>query len=84
MYTFDYSGFGANAGSPTQEELRIDARDMFDTTVELTKNMLVVWGHSLGSGVLFQLLHDLSSDLHKIDRIVLESAFTSISNVKCV
>ena len=52
---------------------------MLTTVLERVKaEDLLIWGHSLGTGVFFQLLHSLNHDFPSFKGVILESAFVDI------
>ncbi|MGH6872122.1 MAG: alpha/beta hydrolase [Rhizomicrobium sp.] len=69
-----YRGFSGNPGTPTQDGLMADARAVLASLPHRGK--LIVWGHSLGSGVAAQMAAE-----HRADGLVLESAYTSAADV---
>jgi abhydrolase domain-containing protein 12 len=83
----DYRGFGDSEGWPTEEGLATDARAAWVWLTEqhgVPPSRVLIWGHSLGSGVAARLAAELygSSDLGEVAQqpmgLVLESAFTSL------
>jgi uncharacterized protein len=69
-----YRGYSGNPGSPSEEGLMQDARAILASLPPHGK--LILWGHSLGSGVAARMASE-----HRGDGLVLESAYTSIANV---
>lgn len=76
----DYRGYGASEDGPlTEEGLYRDARATFDwltTTRGIDPSHVVIFGHSLGSGVATHLAARVGAA-----GLVLEGAFTSIPDV---
>jgi len=76
----DYRGYGASDDGPlTEEALYRDARATFDwltTTRGIDPSHVVIFGHSLGSGVATHLAARVGAA-----GLVLEGAFTSIPDV---
>jgi fermentation-respiration switch protein FrsA (DUF1100 family) len=69
-----YRGYSGNPGSPSEDGLMDDARAVL---ASLPKHgTLILWGHSLGSGVAARMASE-----HRGDGLVLESAYTSAANV---
>jgi fermentation-respiration switch protein FrsA (DUF1100 family) len=76
---FDYRGFGGNAGSPSEEGLRADARAARDFALRRTgrpPQRLVYFGESLGSAVATEL-----AVAHEPAALILRSPFTSMTAV---
>lgn len=69
-----YRGYSGNPGSPSEDGFMQDARAILAALPAHGK--LIVWGHSLGSGVAAQMASE-----HRADGLVLESAYTSIADV---
>ncbi|HTQ15354.1 MAG TPA: alpha/beta hydrolase [Rhizomicrobium sp.] len=69
-----YRGFSGNPGTPTEDGLMADARAVLASLPR--HGTLIVWGHSLGSGVAAQMAAE-----HRADGLVLESAYTSAADV---
>ena len=69
-----YRGYSGNPGSPSEDGLMDDARAVLASLPQHGK--LILWGHSLGSGVAARMASE-----HRGDGLVLESAYTSAANV---
>ncbi len=70
-----YRGYSGNPGTPTEAGLLADARATI-ATVKPRAGRIIVWGHSLGSGVAAQMASEgLASGL------VLESPYTSVADL---
>jgi len=69
-----YRGYSGNPGSPSEDGLMDDARAVLASLPPHGK--LILWGHSLGSGVAARMASE-----HRGDGLVLESAYTSAANV---
>lgn len=70
-----YRGFSGNPGSPSEAGLMDDARAVL-ASLPKQHGKLILWGHSLGSGVAARMASE-----HRCDGLVLESPFTSAVNV---
>jgi pimeloyl-ACP methyl ester carboxylesterase len=70
-----YRGYSGNPGSPTEAGLMADARATI-AAVKPHTGPVILWGHSLGSGVAAQMASEGLAD-----GLVLESAYTSIADV---
>jgi hypothetical protein len=69
-----YRGYSGNSGSPSETGLMQDARAVIAALPRHGK--LILWGHSLGSGVAARMAAE-----HRCDGLVLESAYTSVADV---
>jgi len=73
----DYRGYGASAGTPSEEALSADAIEWFDYAKQkLDAQRLVVFGRSLGSGVAVQL-----AAARPVEAVILVTPFDSLKNV---
>ena len=76
---FDYRGFGENAGTPTEEGLKADARAAREYVLrraDVDAARLVYFGESLGTGVAVALAAE-----HSPSALILRSPFTSMTDV---
>lgn len=76
---FDYRGYGLSTGRPTQEGLLRDAEavvDFVEGTLGVSRDRIVYFGVSLGSGVAALL-----AERRPPGRLILESAFPTLSRV---
>jgi len=69
-----YRGYSGNAGAPSEDGLMADARAVLASLPR--HGRLILWGHSLGSGVAARMASE-----HRGDALVLESAYTSVPDV---
>lgn len=80
VVSFDYRGYGASDDGPLDEEgLYRDARAVYDWMVRergIPRSKIVIYGHSLGSGVATSLAAHAEAV-----GLVLEGAFTSVPDV---
>jgi abhydrolase domain-containing protein 12 len=84
VFAWDYTGFGKNSGNPSQGTLGKDSHDFFKTSVSTltSEEKIILWGHSLGTGAIFQLLRCLDPEqFSKIHAVILEAPFISILGV---
>ena len=73
---FDYRGYGASNGSPSEDGLYLDAEAAFDYLVEregFAPEKIAVYGESLGGGVAVHLARH-----RRVACTITESTFTSI------
>ncbi|XP_035460997.2 monoacylglycerol lipase ABHD12-like [Scophthalmus maximus] len=74
----DYRGFGDSTGEPTEAGLTTDALYLYNWVKARSGNSLVVvWGHSLGSGVATNSAVKLIEQGVSLDGVILEGAFNS-------
>jgi uncharacterized protein len=77
LVALSYRGYMGSTGSPTEDGLLRDAEAAYRfATSRHPANPIVVWGHSLGSGVAVAL-----ASLHPIAKLILEAPFTSTADV---
>lgn len=75
----DYRGFGDSTGEPTEDGLSTDALFVYDWVKARSGNSLVVlWGHSLGTGVSTNIAVKLLEKGVVLDGVILEGAFNSV------
>ena len=73
---FDYRGYGASEGRPSEEGTYLDAEAAYDALLEesgVTTDRIVIYGESLGGGVAIEL-----AKRREVAAVVTESAFTSL------
>lgn len=78
IVAFDYRGFGDSKGTRANESSVIeDCTTVLSwTRTNYPSHHIIVWGHSLGSGISTKFVSELSN-LRQIRGLVLESGFTS-------
>lgn len=75
----DYRGFGDSTGEPTEDGLTTDALYIYNWVKARSGNSLVVlWGHSLGTGVSTNLAVNLLEKGVVLDGVILEGTFNSV------
>uniref|UniRef100_A0A8R1HZ98 2-arachidonoylglycerol hydrolase ABHD12 n=1 Tax=Caenorhabditis japonica TaxID=281687 RepID=A0A8R1HZ98_CAEJA len=78
---FDYRGYGDSEGTPTEKGIVADARTVYDWVREKCgKTQVIVWGHSMGTGVSCKLVQDLSIEHKAPCGLVLESPFNNLKD----
>jgi fermentation-respiration switch protein FrsA (DUF1100 family) len=78
VFQFDYRGFGESAGSPTENGLYSDAEAAYrylTDSLGVAPERLVIYGHSLGSGVATYLASKV-----RAAGLIVEGAFTAASD----
>jgi fermentation-respiration switch protein FrsA (DUF1100 family) len=77
IVVLSYRGYMGSTGSPTEEGLLQDAEAAYRfVTLHWPSNPLVLWGHSLGTGVAVGL-----AARHSVARLILEAPFSSTVDV---
>jgi uncharacterized protein len=76
LLAFDYRGFGESTGTPDESGLYADATASYEyltRTLNVPPERLVIFGHSLGSGVAIELASRVPAA-----GLIVEGAFTSV------
>ncbi len=77
LVALSYRGYMGSTGSPTEEGLLRDAEAAYRfATSRYPSNPVVLWGHSLGSGVAVAL-----AGRHPVAKVILEAPFSSAVDV---
>ena len=79
IFIFDYRGYGASEGKPTEKGLFIDIQAAFDHVTEafkIPKEKIIVFGESLGGAVAIDLAHTKD-----IKALITEDTFTSVKDM---
>jgi fermentation-respiration switch protein FrsA (DUF1100 family) len=77
VVALSYRGYMGSTGSPTEDGLLRDAEAAYRfTTSRYPSSPVVLWGHSLGSGVAVAL-----AARHPVARVILEAPFSSTVDV---
>ncbi|XP_063079455.1 lysophosphatidylserine lipase ABHD12-like isoform X1 [Engraulis encrasicolus] len=75
----DYRGFGDSTGEPTEAGLTTDAVHLYQWVKAHSGNSLVImWGHSLGTGVSTNTAVKLQELGTPLDAVILEGAFSRV------
>ena len=73
LVALSYRGYMGSSGNPTEEGLLRDAEAAYRfATSHYPSNPIVLWGHSLGSGVAVAL-----ASRHPVAKVILEAPFSS-------
>lgn len=77
VVTFDYRGYGDSTGIlPDENSVVTDAKAMLEWVEEHFKNHdVIIWGHSLGTGISVKMLSGLKGCSDRVQKLVLESPF---------
>ncbi|XP_076599321.1 lysophosphatidylserine lipase ABHD12 [Chaetodon auriga] len=74
----DYRGFGDSTGEPTEAGLTTDATYLYNwVKARSGKSLVVIWGHSLGTGVSTNTAVKLIEQGVVFDGVILEGAFNT-------
>jgi fermentation-respiration switch protein FrsA (DUF1100 family) len=76
LFAFDYRGYGDSSGSPDELGLYADAQASYDyltKTLHIAPDHIIIFGHSLGSGVAIELAAKVPAA-----GLVIEGAYTSV------
>jgi fermentation-respiration switch protein FrsA (DUF1100 family) len=76
LLAFDYRGFGASEGAPSESGVYRDARAAYQylrDTIGVRPEQIILFGHSLGTGVAIELASHVPAA-----GVVLEAPYTSI------
>ncbi|XP_034081360.1 lysophosphatidylserine lipase ABHD12 isoform X1 [Gymnodraco acuticeps] len=74
----DYRGFGDSTGEPTEAGVTTDALYVYNWVKERSGDSLVViWGHSLGTGVATNAAVKLHEQGRSFDGVILEGTFNT-------
>ena len=79
ILTFDYRGFGESGGLEDELGSYADARAAFDLLVskyQVPRNRIIVYGHSLGTGIAVQLASTVEAGA-----LVLQAPYTSVPDL---
>ncbi|XP_034654231.1 lysophosphatidylserine lipase ABHD12 isoform X1 [Drosophila subobscura] len=80
VLSFDYRGYAdSDPVSPTEEGVVRDAMMVYEYIANVTSNPVIIWGHSLGTGVATHMCARLAHLKERAPRgVILESPFTNI------
>ena len=79
----EYRGYGGNPGKPTEQGFQADGRAAlaFLAQTGISRNHIILYGESLGSGVAVRLATDAQGIGEAVAGLILEAPFTSIADV---
>ncbi|CEF65370.1 Hypothetical protein SRAE_2000005100 [Strongyloides ratti] len=80
ILTLDYSGFADSEGEANMENIINSSKALINFAETNLSNNYIVWGHSLGGGILLETLAKNSFNYKHLLGIVLESTFTSLKD----
>lgn len=79
VIAFDYRGYADSSSvSPHEDGVVADATFMYKWLKERTEAPIIVWGHSLGTGVATKMVKQLCNDENEPSGLVLESPFNNL------
>ena len=76
LFAYDYRGFGASEGSPSEAGVYADAAAAYrylTDSLQVPPSRIVLFGHSLGTGVTIELARHVSAA-----GLIVEDAYTSV------
>ncbi len=78
LLAVSYRGYEGSTGSPSEDGMHLDAAAAYAFAAEhhIAPDRIVLWGHSLGTGVAVWLAAE-----RKIKALVLEAPYTSVADV---
>lgn len=82
VITFDYRSYGDSSNlGPSARAVILDSKNVYKYIVETTDNPILIWGHSLGTGIGTHLITELQQmDIRMPQGIILESPFNNIKD----
>lgn len=78
LFAYDYRGFGASEGVPSEAGVYADAEAAYrylTDTLRVPPSRIVLFGHSLGTGVTIELARHVSAA-----GLIVEDAYTSVAD----
>lgn len=80
--TFDYRGYAESTGVPSEDGVVEDGQFLFNWIKQRVNKdtPIILWGHSLGTGVATKLAKNLCDEGSPPTALVLEAPFTNIVN----
>jgi fermentation-respiration switch protein FrsA (DUF1100 family) len=78
LLAVSYRGYEGSTGSPSEDGLHLDAEAAYTFAIDhqIAPDRIVLWGHSLGTGVAIWLAAE-----RKIKALVLEAPYTSVADI---
>ncbi|KAM4607779.1 lysophosphatidylserine lipase ABHD12-like isoform 2-T2 [Polymixia lowei] len=79
VLVLEYRGFGDSTGEPTEAGLTTDTLYLYHwIKARCGSSLVVIWGHSLGTGVATNTAVKLMEQGVVVDGVILEGAFTNV------
>jgi uncharacterized protein len=78
LFAYDYRGFGASNGTPSEAGLYADARAAYQyltDSLHVPPSRIILFGHSLGTGVTIELARHVTAA-----GMIVEDAYTSVAD----
>jgi len=77
LLTVSYRGWEGSTGSASETGFHLDADAAYDfATARVSPDRIIVWGHSLGTGVAVRLAAE-----RRVKALVLEAPYTSVADI---
>ncbi|CAJ0590217.1 unnamed protein product [Cylicocyclus nassatus] len=81
VVAFDYRGYGDSDGDPSEKGLVNDSLLIYEYVRQHSgNNTVIIWGHSMGTGVAVHLVKNLCVDGNPPEGLVLESPFNNLGD----
>lgn len=82
VLAIDYRGYGDSTGSPSEDGLVEDAQTIYKYARRTAPSkQIIVWGHSMGTGIAAHLVAELSDAKRAPEAVVLEAPFNNLNDV---
>ncbi len=80
VFIATYRGFEGNTGEPSEDNLGLDAQAAVDYlgTQGIEPKQIILYGHSLGTGVAVDEAYKLAAQHAPVDGLILEAPFSSM------
>jgi uncharacterized protein len=77
LLAISYRGFEGSSGNPSETGFHLDADAAYEFAASrVPSNSIVLWGHSLGTGVAVQLAAE-----RRVKALILEAPYTSVADI---
>jgi uncharacterized protein len=77
LLAVSYRGFEGSTGNPSETGFHLDANAAYEFAASRVPiDRIVLWGHSLGTGVAVQLAAE-----RKVEALILEAPYTSVADI---
>ncbi|VDK54267.1 unnamed protein product [Cylicostephanus goldi] len=81
VVAFDYRGYGDSDGDPSEKGLVNDSLLVYEYVKQhCGNNTVIIWGHSMGTGVAVHLVKNLCVEGNPPEGLVLESPFNNLGD----
>lgn len=81
----DYRGYGDSSGEPSEAGMTTDTIHLYQwVKARSGDSLVIIWGHSLGTGVATNTVLELQKQGINVDGLILEGAFSNIRQAGAV